>query len=403
MSYGQQNYRGNSIYNNLNNNQNKNNPYNQGNQSSSLSRKNQADFNSNKNNNNTNNTNKNLSNLKYPDLEIETHFINGGNNEVNLQQNMELDALMKEYQKVFQDVEYMINQFSGSNDDTYKLNNIKKNLNELDTYCAREHEKFLSELIDISKDTNIYEYDYKKYKNNSKNYDEKLKKIISDNKYEVILRTNTNNSQENRERINNYIKNKKKDNNKSNEKKYENPNSYEPQSNNYNNYGNQNKSSSSSGQVYNFGNNIYDNNQNNIDSNQRYPQYAFGNSIYSNQNNYNSNKKYENPNEIGNGDIYGNNNNYRGKSIYGNNYNPNQYESQNYGGKISVRFTYQNNNITREYNPNDKAEVLYYTALERKDDPKLYNRRGRMFVYEDLKDLRVIDVFEGAEPALSIY
>ena len=403
MSYGQQNYRGNTIYNNLgNNNQNNNNTYNQGNQASSLSRKNQADF----NNNNANNNNKNLANLKYPDLDIQPHFNDGSNTEVNLQENMELDTLMREYQKVFQDVDNMINQFSGGVDNTYKLNNIRKDLNDLDAYCAIEHAKFLTELIEISKDNNIYDYDYKKYKNNSKIYDDKIKKVISDNKYDVILGTNKNNSQENKDRINNYIKSKKEQNNKnkSNEKKYENPNSYDPPSNNYNNYGNQNKSSSSSGQLYNFGNSIYGNNQNNNqDKSQRYPSYGFGNSIYSNQNNSNSNKKYENPNEIGHGDIYGKDNDYRGKNIYGINYNPNQYESQNYGGKISVRFTYQNNNTTREYNSNDKAELLYYTALEIKDEPKLYNRRGRMFVYETLKNLRVIDVFEGAEPALNIY
>ena len=410
MSYGQQNYRGNTIYDNLGNNQNKNNPYNQANQPSSLSRKNQAAFNSNQNNNNnTNNSNKNLANLKYPDLDIQPHFNDGANTNVILQENMELDSLMKEYQKVFQDVDKMINQFSGGTDNTYKLNNIKKDLHDLDEYSASEHEKFLSELIEISKDNNIYDYDYKKYKNNSKNYDDKIIKVISDNKYEVILSTNKNNSQENKDRLNNYIKSKKEKNNKSNnknsEKKYENPNSYDPPINNYNNYENQNKSSSSSsGQLYNFGNNIYGNNQNNNqDNSQRYPSYGFGNSIYSNQNNSNSNKKYENPNEFGKGDIYGNDNNYRGKNIYGINYNQNQYESQNYGGKISVRFTYQNNNTTREYNSNDKADVLYYSALELKDDPKLYNRRGRMFVYETLKDLRVIDVFEGAEPALNIY
>lgn len=411
MSYGQANYRGNTIYDQLGNkNQNnykanQNTAYNQGNQVSGLTRKNQADFNNNKNNNNANNSNKNLANLKYPDLEIQTHFNDGSNNDANSQSNNELDALMREYQTVFQDVDNMINQFSGGTDNTYKLNNIKKDLKDLDAYCASEHERFLSELFDISKDNNIYDYDYKKYKQNCKTYDDKIKKVISDNKYEVILSTNKHNSQENKERINNYIK-KKKDQSNTNKKKYENPNSYDPPSNNYsnyNNYGNQNKSSSSSGQQFNFGNSIYGNNQNNNqDNGQRYPPYAFGNNIYSNQNN--SNKQYENPNEIGNGDIYGNDNNYRGRSIYGNNYNPNQYESQNYGGKISVRFTYQNNNTTVEYSSSDKADLIYYKAYEIKDgEPKIYNRKGRSFTYETLKDLRVIDVFEGAEYSLSIY
>jgi len=413
MSYGQ-NYRGNTIYDQLGNkNQNnykanQNNAYNQANQASGLTRKNQADFNNNKNNNATN-SNKNLANLKYPDLEIQTHFNDGNNNIANLQSNNELDALMREYQSVFQDIDNMINQFSGGTDNTYKLNNIKKDLKDLDTYCGKEHETFLSELFDISKDNNIYDYDYEKYKRNSKTYDDKIKKVISDNKYEIILSVNKHNSQENKERINNYIKKKKDQNNTNknknnyNEKKYENPNSYDPPNNNYNNYGNQNKSSSSSGQQFNFGNNIYGNNQNNNkDSGQRYPPYAYGNNIYSNQNN--SNKQYDNPNEIGNGDIYGNDNNYRGRSIYGNNYNPNQYESQNYGGKISVRFTYQNNNTTVEYSPSDKADLLYYKAYEIKDgEPKIYNRKGRSFTYDTLKDLSVIEVFEGAEHSLSIY
>ena len=420
MAYNQQNYRGNTIYDRLNNNKNnynnnQNNAYGQGNQASGLTRKNQADFNKNNNNNinNATNSNKNISNLKYPDLEIQTHFNDGSINDVNSQSNMELDSLMKEYQIISQDIHNMMNQFSGGTDNTYKLNNIKNDLKELDAFSALEHAKFLSELIDISKDTTIYDYDYKKYKNNTKFYDDKIKKVISENKYEIILSTNKNSNSDTKERINNYIKNKKEqiDRNKNmnnyNEKKYENPNSYEPPRNNYNNYNNyenQNKPDSSSRQQFNFGNSIYGNNQNsNQDSSQRYPQYGFGNNIYANQNSSNSNKKYEDPNRIGNGDIYGNDNNYRGRSIYGN-YNPNQYESQNYGGKISVRFTYQNTNKTQEYNPNDKADALYYFAYGIKDsEPKIYNRKGRSFTYETLKDLRIIDVFEGAEPELSIY
>ena len=48
-----------------------------------------------------------------------------------------------------------------------------------------------------------------------------------------------------------------------------------------------------------------------------------------------------------------------------------------------------------EYSSSDKADLIYYKAYEIKDgEPKIYNRKGRSFTYETLKDLRVISNFD---------
>jgi hypothetical protein len=383
--------KGQTIYNNLYNN---NNYQNKQSIQNNIARKNQISFNNNNNNNNVNN--KNLSNLKYGDLEIQAFFSDGGNQNSSakdMQLLSKLDIITNQYMAIFDNVNKMANQFSGGANNTLKLNNIKKELEEIDSYNAEEYSKFLGELYEIAnKDPNILSLDYTRYKLNPKDCDEKIKETISNFKYDVVLSINQHNSQENIKRLKKYIEDKRGNsnnyNNNNDKKSYENPNN-----NNY--YGNQNKSS----MQFNYGNSIYGNQNQEKKEN---PQFGFGNSIYSGQNSYN--KKYENPNEIGNGDIYGKeSNNYRNKSIYGNNYNPNQYDQQNYNDKITVRIVHKGVTKTHEYNSNESGELLYYAALELKDDPKIYDKKGRVLFYETLKEMRIKDIFNGVEPAIDVY
>lgn len=313
-------------------------------------------------------------NQKYANLEIETFFDDGRNNNYS-QKDVELmgnlDAITKQYTSIFNEINELSSHFSGGNDDTYKLNNIKKELDDLDNYNASEYGKFISELFDISKDDKVLNLDYKKYKLNPQDADEKLKKVISDFKYDCILSVNKNNSQENIQKIKNYINEKKNGGKNNNNSQYDN------RTNNQNSQ-------------YGFGGSIYEG-QNN--SNKQ--SYNIGNSIYGN------NPKYENPNEYGN---YNNINDYTGKSIYGNNNysNPNQVDSY-YNKKIKVTFVYQGNRKIQEYDPNEKAYLLYYYAMELKDDPKIYNKNGKSYSYDELKDLSIGKFFQNMEPTLNVY
>lgn len=372
-----------SIYDKLNPQNNQN----------SFQRKNQSNFNQ---NNNRNDNKKNTKiNCKYGDLQLEAHFSDGNSNnssQKNIQLKNNLSQLESQYNESYNKINNLANKFSGASDEMVKLINIKKTLKEINSYFAIEHAKFLNELYEITQDNNVVNFDYEKYIRNPKDYDDKLKKIIIDNKYDIILGVNKNNSQENIKRIKNYIKEKKIDNNYNGKNQSKSQNNYESG----NDYENQNKSS----QQFNFGNSIYG------DKNKSYQQTTGLNSnIYGNQNN---NRKYENPNEIGNSDWYGNNkpNDYRINSIYGNNnYNPNQVESNNFNDnrKITVKFIYQNNEKNTEFNSNESGAILFYKALELKDDPKIYDLKGRVLTYDTLKEMRIKDVFEYEEPTLNIY
>lgn len=379
--YLQQNYQGQNIYNNQQR-------YNNYQQQSGLERKNQINLSNNNNMNNYNVQRKNNQNSnpnkKYADLQIETFFNDGNRQNISgkdIELNNKLNILTNQYMSIFDNVNKMANQFSGGNNEMVKVNDIKKELAEADSYFATEHGKFVGELYEISNDPKVLTYDYPKYKSNPKDSEDNLKKIILNFQDEVILNVNKNNSQENITRLKNYINAKKKNKNNNNSS-YNNSNYNQNNNSNYNqnnSYNNQNNNS------YNFGRgNIYGEQNNNNDNNN----YGFGNSIYSNSNN---NNKYPNPNEVGN-DIYGQNN-----------YNPNQYEPGNYNEKINVSFIYQNNTTKHEFNSTDSAELLFYTALEIKDDPKIYDKNGRCWDYDKLKPFKVGKIFEGVEPILNIY
>ena len=197
---------GKSIYNNIYNNNYQNNQNNQ----NAFIRKNQAIFNNQNNNNNNNPNNKNQSNLKYADLEIQAFFNDGGNQNISakdLQLTTKLENMTKQYMSIFDNINGMASKISGGNSNINKLNEFKKQMEEIDSYNATEYGNYLNELFDISKDGTILNIGYDTYKLNPKDSDEKLKKFISE--YEVVLHTNQHNIQENIKKLKNYIKDKK--------------------------------------------------------------------------------------------------------------------------------------------------------------------------------------------------
>ena len=352
------NYRPN-IYNQYNNNQYKNNQYNN---YQNLQRKNQLNS----------NDQKNIGNKKYKDLEIEAFFDN------DLQGNIppndpKLENITQQFRAIVDNINNMGSKFSDNNNNIREFNNIKKEFEEIDSYLALEHGKFISDLFDVSKDNKVLDYDYKRYKNNPQDYDEKIKKIISNCKYDAILYVNRNNSKDNINKIKNYIERQ------TNKNKYSNANN---NNNSYKNNNNNNKQleqkNNNSNQSFNFGSNIYSNNNNGQSFN------------YINNMNSNQNKKYQNPNEVEN--EYGNNNNY----------NPNQYDP-NESSKIKVTFIYKNREEIRDYNINECGDLLYYTALELKDEPKICNKKGEFLNYETLRDKKIGELFYDVEPILNIY
>ena len=367
--YQKQNYQGQNFYNNpqnaYNNYQNQNN----------LSRKNQANFSNNK----EAKINPQNLNQKYGDLNIQTFFNDGRMQNLSgkdLELKSKLEVLTNQYMAIFDNVNNMANKFSGGDDEMLRVGSIEKELADIDSYNATEYGKFIGELFEISKDPNILQYDYKKYKSNPIDSETILKKTISDNKYEVILGVNKNTTtQENLTRLNNYIRVKK---NKSNN------------NSNYNSNYNQNKPNESQNKDnFHFGESIYGNQNQNNNNNKSYQEpFGFGNSIYNNNNN---NNNYENPNEIGNG------------NIYGKNYNPNQYEPRNYNEKIRVNFICEGKDNFHEYNAEEPAESLLLVPFTLKDNPKIYDKKGNFLSYELIKDLKIKDIFNGIDPILNIY
>ena len=172
--------------------------------------------------NSINNTNSELSNISISDMQkmerdsisvdpkvynkrlsLNSSQTNNNYSQKDVELMGNLDAITKQYTSIFNEINELSSHFSGGNDDTYKLNNIKKELQDLDNYNASEYGKFISELFDISKDDKVLNLDYEKYKLNPQDADEKLKKVISDFKYDCILSVNKNNSHENIQKIKN--------------------------------------------------------------------------------------------------------------------------------------------------------------------------------------------------------
>ena len=123
-------------------------------------------------------------------MHFETHFSDGNydsSSQKDIQLKVNLNKLESQYKISYEKVNNFANQFSGGNEDIARLNGIKKELKEMDSYFANEYGKFIGQLYEITQDSNLLNYDFKKYIENPKYFDDKLKKIIIDHKYDVIL------------------------------------------------------------------------------------------------------------------------------------------------------------------------------------------------------------------------
>ena len=354
-----------SIYDNINKNQNKVNNYNQ-----------------NQNQNKQNGNQKNQPIKKYADFEIQTFFNNESNtgySAKDMDLKSELDKITNHYMATFNNINELAKKFAQGNDNIYRANMINEDLKQIDFETGNEYGHFIEQLYDVTKKGDVTNLGYDNYKQNPKDVDQKLKKIISDYKYEVILFTNKNN-----DKLRNFVneKNRKNyyynnnNNNKNNNNSYDNPNMgpAPSQNNNYNYQDNGNQN----------GNNYYGNYNNN------------GGDYRNNYRNNNyRNDNYDQYNQR-NGDNYGNN--------YRPNYRNNNYNYNNYSpGKISVKFVANGRESYHDFDPEDSGELIYWCATEKKNDPKIYNKNGRFLSQDNLREMRVKDVFAECEPVLNIY
>ena len=308
---------------------------NSNNKNNDLIRKNQVNANGN------NNQAKVNPNLKYGDLEIQT-FFNNGNGQASSSKDADiqnrLQYLTNQYMSIFDEVNRYTSG-SGGQSAINKLSEIKTHFKDLDTDFGKEHANFISQLIGITDDNQLYNYDYEKFKRNPRETDSKLAEIFRDKKYDILIEVNKDVGEENIRRLKNYVKDKKPNNNYNDNRNYENKNNYSAYNNNNN--------SSQNG-------------------------FGFGNSIYAGQQA----------------------NAYTGRSIYGN--------QPSYGHKIKVKFIYNGNEFIREIEGSEKAEILRLHALEIKGtDPKIY-REGQPLEIDNIRDWNIENLFGGIDPVLTI-
>ena len=330
----------------------------------------------NPNQNRPNGNQKNVINKKYADFEIQTFFNNENNTGLSakdMQLKGELETITNQYMATFNNINELSRKFAQGNDNMYKVSMIQKDLEQIDFENANEYGNFIGQIYEVSKNASVTNLTYDNYKKNPRDGDEKLKKIIGDFKYDMILAASKNTSQANYNKIRNYVNEKKRNS------YYYNNNSNTNNNNNYNqNYG----------PAPSQNNNNYQNYNNNPNGNN----YNYNN--YNNGGNYGNN--YNNNYNQRNRDNYGNN--QYGPS-YGNNYNYNNYP----GGKINVKFVVNGRSIYHEVNPNDSGEVLYLFAMEEKDDPKIYIANRSYLSQDQLREMKIGDIFAQTEPTLNIY
>ena len=226
---------------------------------------------------------------KYGDFEIQTFFSNEKNTGMSakdMQLKNELNTITNQYMATFNTINELSRKFSQGNENMCKVDMVRQDINQIDFQGSNDYSKFISQLYDITKNANVANLTYDNYKNNKKGTEQEIKKVINDFKYDIILFTNKNSSQDVYKRLNNFVSEQK---------------SKEGRNNYYNNYNNNDK---------NKNNNDYNQNLNPAPS----------------QNNYNYQNYNDNNNRNGNS-YY---NNYNNGGSYGSNYNYNQGNGNDY-------------------------------------------------------------------------
>ena len=169
--------------------------------------------NQNPNQNKPNGNQKNIPNKKYADLEIQTFFNNESNTGLSakdMQLKSELEILTNQYMSTFNTINELSKKFSQGNDNMYKVSMVQKDLEQMDFENGNEYGNFIGQLYDVTKNANLTNLAYDAYKRNPVEGDQKIKKVINDYKYDVILFTNKNTSQSNYNKLKNYVDEQKR-------------------------------------------------------------------------------------------------------------------------------------------------------------------------------------------------
>lgn len=354
--------------------------------------------------NNANNKNITImtkTNKKYSDLEVNAYFRNENNpvksaKDMEIQQN--LDNITNQYMNIFSNINELSKESSKDNSDTMKLNNLKKELEQVDFFNGNEYGNFIGGLFEISKDDKVLNLDYDSYKKKYENTNKEIKNIIDKFKYEIVLYVNKDNvTKEDYQKLNDYINSKKQKQANNNFNIFQNKSA-----NNDNKY---NNNSNKNGNNINFGDNYKNmsyNPKNDLiytdgDTNGQNEEGGFNllnDDIYdqNEENGQNNQKKsnYEDPNDISDYNVY--------KSFDDNN-NNNQKNAE----PIKVKFIIDGVESFHEVKSNDSGEVLYLLAMQEKDDPVIYADDGRSLKYESLLKQTVGEIFKNCEPILNVY
>ena len=299
-------------------------------------------------------------NKKYGDLEVRAFFRDENSNSLSakdLKIQNDLNSLVNQYLNIFDNINKLNNyKPKGVNADFPKLNEIKKELEQVDSFNGNEYSNFIGQLYEVSKDDKVLNLDYDSFKKNNREIDDQIKNVISDFKYDIVLFTNKNNTTpQTYGKLNDYIKKKKQNNN----------------NNTINNPNNQNNSNSN----YYPSENLIDNDDDG------------GFNLLKTEVTQ-TNQKFEDPNDISD---------YNNLNSYFNNQNKNNSEP------ISVKFIIDGNEAFHEVKSNDSGEVLYLLAMQSKDDPKIYTMDGRNLTYDVLIRSKIGEIFGDFEPVLNIY
>ena len=224
--------------------------------------------------------NGNISIKKYEDFKIDTYFNNENNTGMSakdMQLKEELNVITNQYMSTFNKINEIANKFNRGDELIIKTNFIKGSLDQLNFQNSNEYGNFLNQLYEVTNDTDVTSITYDNYKNDMKNSDMRLLKIINDNKYDILLYLYKNANQSTYNKLKALVDEQKRKNQSNNSYSRSNTqDSGAPPAQGGNNY-----IYSKSGDIYyNNNNNNNNNNYNNSGGNYRNNNYNYGNYQY---------------------------------------------------------------------------------------------------------------------------
>ena len=330
-------------------------------------------------------------NQKYPDLKLKTYFSKNGEpvlNSADIELNKGLETITNQYMTIFDNINILSknnNNKNNNQDQINKLNNIKKEINQVDYHNGNEYSNFIGQLYEVSKKDEVLNLGYDMYKQDKIKGDENFKKIIDQYKYEIVLLINKDNTtRQNYDKLNDYILRKKAE--------------LEPKNNILNN----NPAPHRKNTDDDF--NLFNDNDDD-DKNNKYPMFNNNNNQFRPNNNNNvannTNRGYYN-NDI-NSDEEDNNNYIDEKPKFNIFEDPNKIDDINIPAKkLNVKFLIDGNEACHVFNSEDTGEGLLLYAMQEVDDPKLYTQDGKELNFENLSKIKIKDLFGNSEPYLIV-